>query len=96
MQIEHVKLGEDGRIVIPATLRRELGLHSGETLVVECDGESLLVRRHETVLRETQDYFRQFVTPGASIVDELIADRRDEAARDEAETEELLAHNLHG
>jgi AbrB family looped-hinge helix DNA binding protein len=85
MTIEHVKLGEDGRIVIPVSARRELGLHPGETLVIESDGVSLLVRSRETVLRETQDYFQQFTTPGVSEVDALIADRRAEAARENAE-----------
>lgn len=80
MTIEHVKLGEDGRIVIPVSARRELGLQPGEILVIESDGVSLLVRSRETVLRETQDYFQQFTTPGVSEVDALIADRRAEAA----------------
>ncbi len=54
-------------------------------MVIESDGDSLLVRPADAVLRETQDYFRRFTTPNVSVVDELIADRRAEAARDEAE-----------
>ena len=77
-------LGEDGRLVIPAAARRELNLKPGEPLLVESDGESLIVRSYESVLRETQGYFRQFLPDGTSVVDELIADRRAEAARDEA------------
>ena len=46
---------------------------------------TLLVRSYDEVLRETQDYFRQFTTPGASEVDALIADRRDEFAREPAD-----------
>lgn len=88
--IEHVKLADDGRIVIPATARRELGLKSGDTLVLESDGTSLLIRTAETVLEETQAYFRQYLTPGQSVVEELIAERRAEAAREEAETQALL------
>ena len=80
MHIEHVRLGDDGRIVIPAAARRDLGLVPGQTLVVESDGDSLLVRTADAALRETQGYFRQFLTPCVSVVDELIADRRAEAA----------------
>lgn len=86
MQIEHVKLGDDGRLVIPASLRKEVGIKPGDTLVIESDGDSLLLRSYDQVLRETQDFFRQFVPPGVSVVDELIADRRAEAAREKEES----------
>ena len=82
MHIEHVTVGADGRVVIPATFRKEIGIRAGDTLVLESDGDSLLVRSYDQVLKETQDYFRRFVSPGASPVDELIADRRAEAARE--------------
>ena len=85
MHTEHAKLGPDGRIVIPATVRHELGFRPGEVLVLESDGDSLLVRSFETVIRETQSAFAPFRIEGRSAVDELIADRRAEAARDEAE-----------
>ena len=90
MKVEHVKLGDDGRIVIPAPLRHSIGIKPGDTLVVESDGDSLLIRSQDAVLRETQTFFRQFATPGMSVVDELIADRRAEAAQDEAETQAWL------
>src|SRR4051812_31227565 len=86
----HTKLGEDGRVVIPAPVRKELGLRPGDTVVVESDGHSLLLTSYDQVLKETQDYFRQFAS-GTSIVDELIADRRAEAAREDAKTAEWLA-----
>ncbi len=83
MLSERVTLAPDGRIVIPAAARRELGLKSGQTLLIESDGTSLLIRSYDEVLRETQDYFRQFATPGISEVDALIADRREDTAREE-------------
>jgi AbrB family looped-hinge helix DNA binding protein len=44
MHIEHAKLGEDGRLDIPAALRKDLGLHPGDTVVLESDGYRLLLR----------------------------------------------------
>jgi AbrB family looped-hinge helix DNA binding protein len=88
--IEHVQLAPDGRIVIPATARKELGLKSGDTLVLESDGTSLLIRSVDVVLHETQEYFRQFLKPGESVVDELIADRRAEAVREEDKLQAML------
>jgi AbrB family looped-hinge helix DNA binding protein len=55
MHIEHAQLGEDGRLVIPAPLRNELGLHPGDTIVIESDGDSLLLRGYDRVLQETQE-----------------------------------------
>ncbi len=82
---EHVRLGLDGRIVIPAALRKSVGLRPGDTIVIESDGDSLLVRSFEVVIRETQYYFRQFPSCDGSEVDALIAERRAEAARELAE-----------
>ena len=54
MHVEHTQLGEDGRLVLSATLREELGLHPGDTVVIESDGDSLLLRGFDRVLREVQ------------------------------------------
>lgn len=93
MSVDHVVLGNDGRIVVPVAARRELGLKAGDVLTIESDGTSLLIRSFETVIQETQAYFRQFVTPGESQVDLLIAERRAEAVRDEAKDAEWLAQS---
>jgi AbrB family looped-hinge helix DNA binding protein len=85
MQIEHVKLGDDCRLVIPATIRKEVGLKPGDTVVIESDGDSLLLRSYEQVLREVQEAFAPFRLSGGSIADELIAERRAEAAAEDAE-----------
>jgi len=92
MLIERITMAPDGRIVIPAAARRENNWGPGQSLIVESDGTSLLIRSDDDVLRETQDYFRQFAA-GASEVDALIAERRTEAARDEAEARDWLARN---
>jgi AbrB family looped-hinge helix DNA binding protein len=55
MHIEHAKLGEDGRLVIPASLRETLGLLPGDTVVIEFDGDRLLLRGYDRVLMEGWD-----------------------------------------
>lgn len=47
MRREQVTLDRDGRVSVPESFRTELGLQPGDPLVVECDGDSLLVRRTE-------------------------------------------------
>jgi AbrB family looped-hinge helix DNA binding protein len=80
MHIQHAKLGEDGRLVIPATLRKELGLRPGDTVVIESDGDSLLLRGYDRVLHEVQESFAPCRVAGINVADELIAERRVEAA----------------
>ena len=90
MTIEHVKLNADGRFVLPARLRQSIGVKPGDTLVIESDGDSLLVRSLDQVIREVQDSFAPYRVPGVSVVDELIAERRAEAAKEEAEEAQRL------
>ena len=47
MTTTHLTLAADGSLTLPDDLRRQLCLAPGEPLVVECDGDSLLVRRRE-------------------------------------------------
>lgn len=81
----HVKLADDGRVVIPASLRHRLGLKPGDPLVIDAEGDVVRVRSAASVLAEVQAYFQRFAPPDVNMVDELIADRRAEAAKEEAE-----------
>ena len=45
MTLTHITLAEDGTVAIPETLRREVGWVPGVALTLECDGDSVLVRR---------------------------------------------------
>ncbi len=48
----HAKLIKGGKIVIPAELRRALGFDDGDMLVVERDGDALIVRSQSALLRD--------------------------------------------
>ena len=80
-----VELGDRGRIVIPAEVRRRLGLKEGDkiALTVEPDGEIRLLSFRE-VARRARGMFAH-IAPGRSLVDELIAERREEARMEEEE-----------
>jgi AbrB family looped-hinge helix DNA binding protein len=78
-----LRLGPDGRVVIPAAFREALGLGEGDVLVATIeDGELNLLTRRAAV-RRAQAIVRQFVPGGVSLVDELIADRRREVEREQ-------------
>lgn len=76
------KLSPGGRVVIPAEIRRRLGLKEGDTLLIrEVDGEiRITTKKHEW--QRAQALVRQYIPAGCHLVDELIADRRKEAAHE--------------
>jgi AbrB family looped-hinge helix DNA binding protein len=80
--VARVKVGPDGRILIPAELRRAAGLEPGASVVVTLQGQSLTVETPLAQIRKVQALLAPLKRPGDSIVDELIAERRAEAARE--------------
>jgi AbrB family looped-hinge helix DNA binding protein len=71
-----VRLGPQGRLVVPVELRRELGLHDGSELAIRSDGRRLIVEPREEVLRRAK---ARFAKVKVSLADELSTDRREEA-----------------
>jgi AbrB family looped-hinge helix DNA binding protein len=78
-----VKLGPDGRVVIPAAFREALGLKESDTLIASVDQGELRLLTIPAAVRRAQAMLREFVPEGVSLVDELIEDRRREVAREE-------------
>jgi len=77
------KVIKGGKIVIPAELRRELGFADGDRLVLEREGETLVVKSYRQVVREVQQAFRPYQPQdGRSMVDDLMAERRREARQE--------------
>lgn len=71
-------MSEGGRVVIPVEIRRELGLKDGDTVLWEfADGEARLTTKAARIKR-AQALVRRHVPAGASLADELIAQRRSE------------------
>ena len=79
-----VVVNEQGRVTIPAALRQELGLVPGSHAVAYIDDGRLVIEdRHRLLARLQDDVARRAGAAGAdagSVVDELLAERRAEAA----------------
>ncbi|MCH8063130.1 MAG: AbrB/MazE/SpoVT family DNA-binding domain-containing protein [Chloroflexi bacterium] len=85
MAVIKTKLGKGGRVVIPAEYRKRLGIEPGDEIIVSFkDGEIKITTVREAV-RRAQEIVRRFVPEGVSLVDELIQERRREAARESRE-----------
>lgn len=78
---EVARLTNGNRVVIPAAIRKSLGLRIGDsvTLVLQDNGEVRLLTQTEAV-RQAQALVRQYVDKDRSLVDELLAERREEIA----------------
>ncbi len=83
MIAEVTKLTNGNRIVIPAAIRKSLGLRVGDaiTLVLQNKGEVRLLTQAEAI-RQAQALVRQQVSVNRSLVEELLAERREEAGRE--------------
>ena len=74
----HAPLGDRGRLVVPAELRNRQGWRQGDTLLFmeTPDGVVLMTREQAKVLIRRQ-------LAGRSLVEELMAERRAAAARED-------------
>ena len=79
MQIK-TQLGSDGRIVLPAVVRRALGLRPGDQLIVEVEGREIRLVTVAEAARRAQELVRRYVDPGESLAESLVAERRRESA----------------
>ena len=84
-------IGPGGRVVIPAAYRKALEVDEGDYIVMQMDGDELRVVNDEKEFARVQAMIASYVPEGVSLVDELIAERRREAAAEEAEIAEIEA-----
>jgi len=77
-----MRVNENGRVVIPASFRKRLGIRVGDEVVLRIQDDELRITTLKRSIERAQRLVREHVKPGTSLVDELIAERR-EAARDE-------------
>ena len=79
----HTKIGEGRRVAIPAELCQEYGLKPGDPVVLETTDSGIILRPLDAVVSEVQTFFADAAPPDVRLSDELIRDRRAEAARED-------------
>ena len=77
-----LRINENGRVVIPAAFRKELGIKPGDEVILRLDEGELRITTMKQRMERAQRRARQYVKRGVSLVDELIAERREEARRE--------------
>jgi AbrB family looped-hinge helix DNA binding protein len=80
-----VTIGPQGRLVVPAALRRRLGIEAGDVLIASAQQDRLVLERRDAILSRVRQ--RLAVVPAeVSMVDELIAERREEVKAEHRRT----------
>ena len=89
--LDRVKLGEGGRLVIPAAMREALGVKPGDDMALELEGGELKVKSYRSVIRELQAEFSELVPAGKGLIDEFLEERREEQQRADERLDRLHA-----
>lgn len=79
-----IQLGAQGRVVIPARLRRQLKLEPGDHLVARREGGCIVLEPRAAIAARLLARFAS-VPADVSLVDEVLAERRAEAKREDRE-----------
>jgi len=83
MQTFTAQMEKSGRILIPAPVRHKLGLSAGAKVIVKVDEDGALqVESRLQAVARVQREIRKYIPEGRLLSEELIADRRAEAARE--------------
>ena len=76
------RVSAGGRIVIPAEYRKALGIRPGDEVLLSLKNGEIRVYTKQLARKRAQDYVCRLVPPNRSLVDELIREREEEAARE--------------
>ncbi len=80
---EWIRMQEDGRILIPAEIRKQMNAMPGEKVLLVIDEfGNLKLQSRINALKEAQKYFVQFKKDGESIVDEFLNEKGAEALKE--------------
>ena len=77
-----VRIGPQGRLVVPASIRKALGLQPGDTLTARVEEERLVLEKRTHILARLKARFGK-VPEGVSLVEDLVTERRGEAHREQ-------------
>ena len=80
MNVQRGRLVSGGRLQLPAEMRKALSLGDGDTVLLEIVDGEIHVRPLRDAVSRVQARLREYVPAGVSLADELIAERRAEAA----------------
>jgi len=69
-------------VVIPASFRKRLGIRPGDEVILRIEDDELRISTLKRNIERAQKLVRKYVKTKRSLVDELIAERREAARRE--------------
>jgi hypothetical protein len=78
-----IRIDALGRAQIPAALMKAAGIGGDEQVHIRMSEDGIEILSRRAALKRAHSIARQFVPEGVSLVDELIAERRREAAKND-------------
>jgi AbrB family looped-hinge helix DNA binding protein len=82
MKTTRARISGGGRLVIPAEYRHALGMDVGDPVIVGLEDGEIRIFTVQEAIKRAQELMRPYIKKGRSLSDELIAERRAEAARE--------------
>lgn len=77
-----VRIGSQGRLVLPRVVREQLGAEEGTVYEATVEDGRLILETREALLHRMQREVVDAIDAPRSLVDELLTERRAEAARE--------------
>lgn len=71
-------IGESGRIIIPAKIRKEANLSVGQGIVINVQDGELKISSYHAKLKSIQETVKNYTQGKGSLVDELLALRNED------------------
>jgi bifunctional DNA-binding transcriptional regulator/antitoxin component of YhaV-PrlF toxin-antitoxin module len=84
-EVYHAKINREGRLCLPAGCRAEAGLKPGQEVLLKVTPDGVLLYTQDQAFKRLQDWCAAHIPPDVSLADELIAERRAEAAKEAGE-----------
>ena len=88
------ELYKGGRITIPVQIRNLFNMHGGDQLTFRVEDNAITVLTEAQLLAEARVALRADVSADHSLVDELIAERRAEVAKENLEDPTYSRNNV--
>jgi len=80
MVLVKTKMAAGGRVVIPAQYRQALGLKPGDDVIMALEDGEVRILTADSAVRRAQALVRRYVPQGRDLAEELVRERREEAA----------------
>ena len=81
-RLDRDRLPDVGQWQLASTSRRFTVDHQGDRVVLQADDSGIHITTIDQAVKNAQAICARYIKPGVSVVDELIRERREEAARE--------------